>query len=81
MIKYGKCEFEENHDCEFLMKNGIYSEKYEVSFCAFQIKQTNASRIRKMSDAELANFLYFFDCEELYNENEIVDWLQLESEE
>lgn len=57
MSKCGKCEFEENHDCEFLMENGRCSEKYEVSFCAFQIRETNADKIRSMSDDELAEFL------------------------
>lgn len=63
MSKCGKCEFEENHDCEFLEENKVCSEKYEISFCAFQIKQTISDKIRSMSDDELSEFLRGkFDC-------------------
>lgn len=47
-------------------------------------KQTNAERIRSMTDKELARFLLGFKntfCEEYEGESSCVDWLKQESEE
>ena len=48
------------------------------------IKQTNADRIRSMTDEELAKFLTTFNNtfgEEYEGESSCVDWLSAESEE
>ena len=71
------------------MKDGVHPEGYEI-----KRKQTNADRIRSMTDEELAEFLY--DTNHYFENNEylvrfggeivqdeeisILDWLQSEVE-
>ena len=50
----------------------------------YDSKQTNADRIRSMTDEELADFIINFDnrfCEEYEGEQSCMSWLQKESEE
>ena len=44
-------------------------------------KQTNADRIRSMSDVELAMYLYEIGCNEWLSPIDALDWLQQPAEE
>lgn len=61
------------------MKDGIHPDGYTVTN-----KQTNADRIRSMTDEELADFIINFDNrfgKEYEREQSCLSWLQKESEE
>lgn len=59
MSRCGKCEFEGyNHDCEELgIDNNICVAPYIINYCPYQIKYTNADKIREMSNEELLEFI------------------------
>ena len=61
------------------MKDGIHPDG-----CIVTNKQTNADRIRSMTDEELADFIINFDNrfgKEYEGEQSCLSWLQKESEE
>lgn len=93
MIKYtcgAGTQEEAETNCTYFIRG-----ECTASFCEYRIKkQTNADRIRNMSDEELAEFLYKFSDKCIYSEYgsctycprfigscDIGTWLQQEAEE
>lgn len=71
---------EKTHDCNCKHNN---SSRDDEPCCRCDSKQTNADRIRNMSDEELAEFLVGFKNtfgEEYEGEASCMEWLQSEAE-
>ena len=71
---------DDNHTCNCQSNS---NSRDNEPFCRCDSKQTNADRIRNMSDEELADFLITFKNtfgEEYEGEASCMEWLQSEAE-
>ena len=92
MNRCGKCEFDGyNHDCEELgIDNNICVAPYHINYCPYQIKYTNADKIREMGNEELARILFSLPYDEISKTKtiphlgtdllDVVKWLESEVE-